>query len=210
MKHFILVVKISLLFNLVSGSANAQSENWEIRYLRDLAEKRTSGKTSFNNTVSASMYVFAIGAPVAYLVAGLASDNKDLKKTALYLTESIGVTQLISMATKRIINRPRPENEYPNFTAVNHAGNASFPSGHTAGAFAVATSLSIINPKWYVVIPSFTWASMVGYSRLYLGVHYPTDVMAGAILGAGTAWGTYKLNKWMHKSKKEKLKTIPE
>ena len=104
MKQFILVVKISLLFSLVSGSVNAQSENWEIRYIRDLAENRTPGKNSFNNTVSASMYVFAVGAPVAYLVAGLATKDKDLKKTALYLTESIGVTQLISMATKKIVS----------------------------------------------------------------------------------------------------------
>ncbi|ULT24063.1 phosphatase PAP2 family protein [Sphingobacterium sp. E70] len=39
--------------------------------------------------------------------------------------------------------------------------------------------------KWYVVAPSLLWAGSVGYSRMYLGVHYPTDVLAGAVLGLG-------------------------
>ena len=191
---------------LISVSLSAQNENWEFNYLQKLENNRTEGKTSYYNTVSASMYVFTIATPAAFLIAGLAKDDKDLKKTALYLFESAAIAQAISFSTKAIVNRDRPGVKYPTLNPVNIAKNASFPSGHTAGAFALATSLTIVHPKWYVAVPAYTWAGMVGYSRLYLGVHYPTDIFAGAVVGAGSAWLSYRLNKWMHKSKKKKLK----
>jgi undecaprenyl-diphosphatase len=57
----------------------------------------------------------------------------------------------------------------------------SFPSGHTAGAFIVVAMLGSCWPA--CLIPALFWASLVGFSRIYLGVHYPTDVVAGACLG---------------------------
>ncbi|GAB2971723.1 hypothetical protein GCM10027049_01640 [Mucilaginibacter puniceus] len=70
-------------------------------------------------------------------------------------------------------------------------------------AFATATSLSLSFPKWYVIIPSYTYAAAIGYSRMYLGVHYPTDVLAGALLGTGTAFLTWKLQKILFKKNKK-------
>ena len=69
------------------------------------------------------------------------------------------------------------------------------PSGHTSGAFNLATSLTLSYPKWYVAAPSYLWASGVAYSRMYIGVHYPSDVFIGALLGSGTAWLNYYINK---------------
>ena len=61
----------------------------------------------------------------------------------------------------------------------------SFPSGHAATSFACATVLSALAPRWRV--PFFVLATMIALSRLYNGVHYPTDVVAGALLGVFVA-----------------------
>lgn len=84
-------------------------------------------------------------------------------------------------------NRKRPFVTYPDLiTKKSEAGSPSFPSGHTSQAFATATSLSLAYPKWYVIAPSLLWAGAVGYSRMELGVHYPSDVLVGALIGIGS------------------------
>ncbi len=65
-------------------------------------------------------------------------------------------------------------------------------------------------PKWYIIAPSFAWASAVGYSRMALGVHYPSDVLAGAIIGSGSAYLCYKLNKWVNKKQSKKIPQLWE
>jgi membrane-associated phospholipid phosphatase len=209
MKMKLKLIACLAILCIFSSSNFAQSTNWESTWLQNMADHRTDGKTSFYKGISASTYVLSVATPLTYFITGAIKGDKDIKKTALYITESIAISQAISFATKAIVNRDRPGVKYPTLP-VTKANNASFPSGHTAAAFSLATSLSITNHKWYVIVPSYTWASLVGYSRLYLGVHYPTDVMAGAVVGAGSAWLSYRLNKWMHKSKENHLKVVPQ
>jgi membrane-associated phospholipid phosphatase len=208
MKTIYKLTKLSLLLCLFSSTTFAQAD-WEMDYLKKLEETRTDGKTSFYNAVSGSAYVFSIGAPLTYFITGAVKKDQTLKKQALFITESIGIATAVSFATKAIVKRERPEVQDPTFHAVNTATNYSFPSGHTSAAFSLATSMAIINHKWYVVVPAFTWAGFVGYSRMYLGVHYPTDVIAGALVGTGSAWLSYRINKWMRQPKADKVKNTP-
>jgi undecaprenyl-diphosphatase len=64
---------------------------------------------------------------------------------------------------------------------ISSSDRYSFPSGHAAAAFVIATLLAYFVP--YLSLPVFAWAIAVGFSRIYLGVHYPTDILAGLALG---------------------------
>ena len=101
---------------------------------------------------------------------------------------------------KYLFDRRRPYEKYPDrIHPFSLEDSPSFPSGHTSTAFALATSLSIRYPKWYVIAPSALWACSVGVSRMNEGVHYPTDVLAGAALGAGCAVANIYINRWLNR-----------
>jgi membrane-associated phospholipid phosphatase len=135
---------------------------------------------------------------------GLIENNKSLKDKALVMGASYIVATGISTTLKYTIDRPRPFITYPDIEKVSGGGSPSFPSGHTSDAFSNATSLSLAFPKWYVIIPSYTYATAIGYSRMHLGVHYPSDVIAGAVIGTGSAFLCYKAQKWLNNSRRRK------
>jgi membrane-associated phospholipid phosphatase len=127
--------------------------------------------------------------------AGLIKDDKELFRNACVIFGSAALASGITIMLKYSVNRDRPYVTYPDITKKSSAGSPSFPSGHTSSAFSTATSLSLAYPKWYIIVPSYAWAGTVGYSRMHLGVHYPSDVLAGAVIGAGSAWIAYAVNK---------------
>jgi undecaprenyl-diphosphatase len=99
---------------------------------------------------------------------------------------------------KNVFQRLRPCHE-PSLEGLVHLVNGKcgglygFVSSHAANSFNVALlSLLFIRKRWYT-ITIIIWASVIGYSRIYLGVHYPGDVICGSLLGAFVGWGCYKL-----------------
>ncbi|MGR9115722.1 MAG: phosphatase PAP2 family protein [Gammaproteobacteria bacterium] len=87
---------------------------------------------------------------------------------------------------KNGFKRNRPQAALQNFRSlITPSDQFSFPSGHTSAAFMVATLVGCFNPS--LMIPLYCWASLVGFSRVVLGVHFPTDTVMGAILGISTA-----------------------
>lgn len=88
----------------------------------------------------------------------------------------------ISGALRLAIPRDRPPLRYPDpRPLVGVPGSHSFPSGHTTSSFACATVIAALAPR--LAIPAFVLAAAIGFSRVYVGVHYPLDVLAGAVLG---------------------------
>ena len=193
----ILLPLLALALTCPNQALFAQKNYAGIDYLHRLQDKRTPGKTNFYKFMSGTATPVSLGASLTFWVSGMISGDKQLKKVALYMLESFALSQGVTFIVKPIVNKPRPHEYDSTLISLKNATNGSFPSGHASEAFATATSLALINHKWYVVIPAYTWAGLVGYSRLYMGVHYPVDVIAGALLGTGSAWLSYKLNKWM-------------
>ena len=112
----------------------------------------------------------------------------------------IGVTlsDQLSVTIKNLVQRLRPCLE-PELDGLVHlfkgecGGKYSFVSSHATNAFNVALfSLLFIRKRWYTIC-IIIWASVIGYSRIYLGVHYPADVIFGSMLGAFIGWSMYSL-----------------
>lgn len=102
---------------------------------------------------------------------------------------------ILSGLAKRSIERERPSN----FVFAHPQESfyfGSFPSGHTTTSFAIGFMLLFVTwktPRWWVGVLGISWASLVGFSRIYRGVHWPTDVLAGACCGLVAACVTYLL-----------------
>ncbi|MFB6248921.1 MAG: phosphatase PAP2 family protein [Salinibacter sp.] len=140
--------------------------------------------------------IFYGAVPLAWGAAALRGGEG--AAAAYRLTLSQGVTYGLVLGLKHAVGRPRPYVRRPLVSRSAHYGRSqdeqdqAFPSGHAALSAALATSWSLTHPRWYVIAPSATWAAGVALSRLYLGVHYPSDVFVGAALGAGFATLLYQ------------------
>jgi len=92
------------------------------------------------------------------------------------------------------IDRSRPWRRYAlPHTLVPAPKDPSFPSGHTTIAFASATVLTFLQPRLGPAL--FLLAAAIGFSRIYVGVHYPLDVLGGAVLGVGIGCGVIALRR---------------
>ena len=193
---YLILMAIAIAFQTCS----AQSHPKDIALLEKINSKESNFGDFTFSTITTTATPVALGTPLIYLSVGILKKDKVLTKQAMLMGVQLVGAMTISTILKYSINRTRPYDSYPTLHQKEKDFTPSFPSGHTTSAFATATSLSLAWPKWYVIAPSYLWAASVGYSRLYLGVHYPTDVFAGALIGAGTSWLTWKANKWLCKS----------
>ena len=176
------------------------AQNWDINTVHQINSWDGKFIRNYNKFISKSEPYIAVGVPVAMAVAAWIKNDKGLLKDAIYVGTSVAGSFVVTYGMKYLFDRERPYEKYPDRVhAYSHESSPSFPSAHTATAFALATSLSLRYPKWYVIAPTALWACSVGVSRMNEGVHYPSDVLAGAAIGAGCAVANIYINRWLNK-----------
>ena len=133
--------------------------------------------------IAAAFYVFRENKRKALIVLGL-----------VVLTAAVSDI-LASQVLKKIFARPRPCN--PEFFVeggrflLGMRGSFSFPSSHSANMFSIATLLFCFYRKWKYGVYFYSFAALIAYTRVYNGMHYPSDVLGGAAVGCLVGWGVY-------------------
>lgn len=182
----------------MSQLASVKSAIWmenfrslDIGILKGIYENRIPELDSIFRAITDSAAAIAFGIPVIVLIFALLRKNKVLRSDAMFVLFSVLFSAIIANILKYTIDLPRPYELYPFIEKLSVGGSPSFPSGHTADAFAFAAATAMVFKKWFILLPFLIWACLVGYSRMCLGVHFPSDVLAGALIGVLCAGGYY-------------------
>ncbi|MDP6461583.1 MAG: phosphatase PAP2 family protein, partial [Gemmatimonadota bacterium] len=123
---------------------------------------------------------------VVLLLVGLARGSGSTRVGILFAIVAVAATDLlVDDAIKPWFERPRPFKELDDVRKLIGAHDYSFPSAHAANTFAAGVFLSLRFRGWW---PSLLLAAVVAWSRVYCGVHYPLDILGGAVVGAALGW----------------------
>jgi membrane-associated phospholipid phosphatase len=190
-----------ILFVLASANVSGlKAQNLDVNILKDI----NPGKPTSQFWVQTSNSAYWAPGIVSFgsLAYGLIEKDKIAQRHAYETFINLAISSVVLEAVKITVNRERPAEKYPGIIFAHSSTHGkSFPSGHASLAFATATTLALDYKKWYIVVPAYLWAGSVGYSRLYLGMHYPSDVLGGAIVGTGSGYLSHWLSKKLFKEK---------
>lgn len=203
MKRTKLLPVLAGLTCLLLSGLETFGQGAEVKYLRAVNPQYPNN--AYFKALSSTAKPVAVAIPFGMLAVSLISENDATTLKAYEAAASIAVAAIATEAMKKVIQRKRPYEVYNDIYPDSYDNGSSFPSGHTSIAFSVATSLTLNYKKWYVAAPALLWASGVGYSRIYLGEHYPTDIAAGAVVGAASAVATHWLQKKLFAEKKKRV-----
>ena len=165
----------------------------EILLLKEINLNRVKELDDFFRFITQSAAYIAYGVPICLLVYSLLKDKALLKGQSILILFSVIVSNIISEILKYTVNRPRPFLSYSFIQQLTPADSPSFPSGHTAVAAAMAIAFSSIYRQVKLRLIAFVWALSVAYSRMDLGVHYPSDIIASFILAGAVCLILYYL-----------------
>ncbi|MGC8896707.1 MAG: phosphatase PAP2 family protein [Bacteroidota bacterium] len=171
------------------GLAQSGEGGLDARLFRSINNSRSSLLDHLIDFTDNAAVPVGVALPAGFAVYGIAADHRYERVSAYMIGASAAVATLITWGTKQLVKRERPYISLQNVhvSHVESGGSYSFPSGHSTFAFAIATAISLRYPKPLVIASVYTWAGLVAYGRVYLGLHYPGDVLGGALVGSASA-----------------------
>ncbi len=194
------VLTLGFLLILSKVSLSQTSMGWDAKLLQKINHAPYSQSSFWRPYSNSVMYVGS--ANVLVMPMAKRSRGEDWKQELFVQAGGMALNGATTWLVKKSVERSRPFDKYPDqIDASYNPEDFSFPSGHTSWAFQWATATSLYARKWYVTVPCYLYASSIGFSRMAMGVHYPTDVLAGALLGSGSAWLSLKINQKLFEKK---------
>jgi membrane-associated phospholipid phosphatase len=173
---------------LCAQERTATTLPWEAAIVRDVNGIQSEVLRDVSKVTSDALLPLTGGIPLALLAIGHATDDRQLAMAGIHAGTTIVGTYLIVGGLKALIGRDRPYMAWPGeITNFRSDRDGSMPSGHSAGSMALAVSVSLSYPTWYVIGPAAAYTLLTGFSRMHLGMHYLTDVLTGYAIGAGVA-----------------------
>ena len=117
-------------------------------------------------------------------------EKKEKKLSGILLLAGVALAYQMTRLIKNWVAIPRPFHTLPDVNLLVYAHGFSFPSGHSTMAFTAAFIISAYFKRYLLI---YSLAFLVGISRVYMGIHYPTDVLAGALLGTAVGYILVKI-----------------
>ena len=180
----------------------AQFSEYDISLLRLIHHNRFSLLDDVLYLISFTTSFVSIALLIGILSTSIKLKSTEIRNKFFKILTVLLVSATLGWTLKNSIFRERPFVNYPDIVKLSEAGSSSFPSGHTIEAFAIALAFSTLFPRRKFIVPVFIWASLVAYSRMALGVHYPADVIAGIIIGVLISYSTIAIYLWIENKNK--------
>lgn len=184
-------------FRTVRDTSKYSEKKLDIKIFRAFNNIHSNFINSLVNITNKSLIVVTVAAPIGMYAAARINNNHYDESSAVLLALSEGVNEGVTHLLKTTVKRNRPYRTLNGVYLTDTSevnGGFSFPSGHSSGSFVIATSLTLRYPdKPALIAGLYTYAALVALGRIYWGVHYPSDVFTGMLIGAGSAALIYSL-----------------
>lgn len=160
----------------------------------------------FDTVMPVITYLGNVGA-IWFIIALVLIGIKKYRPVGIMIFVAMGIGFIIGdIGIKHLVARPRPFVTYPVDLLITAPASFSFPSGHSLSSFAAATVIARSIPR--LSLPIFILAALIAFSRVYLFVHYPLDVIVGLIIGVSIGWLVTGL--WKRIKRRSQLSTNTE
>lgn len=167
--------------------------NIDYELLKWIQNNRIIDLDPFLQFISKETSSISFGIVVCLILVGLFINQKKIARDSFFILTTLIINALIIFLLKTIINRPRPFISHEDIIQLTSGGSPSMPSGHAAEVFCLAVLVWFTLKNRIAMAVFILWATLIAYSRMALGVHYPMDILVGAAVGSSVAFLCFKI-----------------